>query len=246
MDRMLWVAMGGADQMLQAQGVVAHNLANASTQGYRAELHAFSSYLVQGPGYPTRVNVVDQQLGFDPRHGAMQDSGRSLDLAISGDGWIAVQAEDGTEAYTRAGSLRVNALGVLETAMGRPVLGDSGPVSVPPFSQIEVGGDGTVSVVSLGLGPETMAAVARIKLTNPAHSQMHKGGDGLMRMRDGSTAPADATVRVIGGVLEASNVNVADALVEMIQIARQFEMQVRLMSAAKENDASAQLLIRAA
>ncbi len=246
MDRMLWVATGGADQLLQAQTVVTHNLANATTSGYRADLHAFSSYLVPGPGYPTRVSVVDEQLGFDPRSGALQETGSPLDLAIRGDGWFAVQAEDGTEAYTRAGSLRLSAQGLLETATGRPVLGDGGPLSLPPAATVEVGADGTVSVVPLGLGPETMAAVARIKLVNPPVTELVKGADGLMRLRDGTTAAADAGVRVAGGTLESSNVRAADALVEMIEIARQYEMQVRLMETASSNDQAAQQLLRGA
>ncbi|TAK54327.1 MAG: flagellar basal body rod protein FlgF [Gammaproteobacteria bacterium] len=246
MDRMLWVATGGADQMLQAQTVVTHNLANATTPGFRADLHAFSSYLIQGPGFPTRVSVVDEQLGFDPRYGALQETGSPLDLAIRGDGWFAVQAADGTEAYTRAGSLRVNADGLLETAAGRLVLGDGGPLSLPPATTVEVGADGTVSVVPLGLGPETMAAVGRIKLVNPPVTELVKGADGLMRLRDGSNAAADAAVRIVGGTLESSNVRAADALVEMIQISRQYELQVRLMETARDNDQTAQQLLRAA
>lgn len=245
MDRMLWVAMTGADQLMDAQSIVSHNLANASTHGYRADLHAFSSYLVEGPGFPTRINVVAEQLGFDPRIGMLQETGRPLDVAIRGDGYIAVQALDGSEAYTRAGNLRVSASGVLETANGLAVLGDSGPVTVPPADQIAIGSDGTVSVVAEGLGPETMAAIGRMRLVNPVPEQLAKGADGLLRMRDGSAAPADAAVRVANGALESSNVNTAETLVEMIQISRQYEMQVRLMSTADQNDSALQQLLRA-
>lgn len=246
MDRMLWVATTGAAELLEAQATVAHNLANASTDGYRADLHAFSSYLVQGPGFPTRVNAVNQPLGFDPRIGTLQPTGRDLDIAIRGDGWIAVQAPDGTEAYTRAGSLRRTATGLLETAQGHPVLGDGGPLTLPALQQLEIGGDGTLSIVPEGLGPETVAAVARLKLVNPPADQLAKGPDGLMRMKDGTTAPADASVRVVSGVVESSNVNVAETLVEMIEIARQYELQVRMMDTAKQTDQAAQQLLRAA
>lgn len=244
MDKMLWVAMTGADQLLDAQSIVAHNLANASTQGYRADLHAFSSYLVQGPGFPTRIDALAEQLGFDPRVGTLQDTGRPLDVAVRGPGYLAVQAPDGAEAYTRAGDLRVNAEGLLETATGLPVLGDGGPVSVPPAAKIEIGGDGTVSVVPQGLGPEALAAIGRLRLVNPPHEQLVKGPDGLLRMRDATQAPADATVRLTSGALESSNVNVAETLVEMIEISRQFEMQVRLMNTADSNDAAVQQLLR--
>lgn len=245
MDRMLWVAMTGADQLMDAQSIVSHNLANASTHGYRADLHAFSSYLVEGPGFPTRINAVAEQLGFDPRIGMLQETGRALDVAIRGDGYLAVQSLDGSEAYTRAGNLRVSASGVLETANGLAVLGDSGPVTIPPADQVAIGSDGTVSVVAEGLGPETLAAIGRMRLVNPPPEQLVKGADGLLRMRDGSTAPADAAVRLANGALESSNVNMAETLVEMIQISRQYEMQVRLMSTADQNDSALQQLLRA-
>jgi flagellar basal-body rod protein FlgF len=244
MDKMLWVAMTGADQLLDAQTIVAHNLANASTHGFRADLHAFSSYLVEGPGFPTRIDVVAEQLGFDPRVGTVQDTGRTLDVAIRGDGYLAVQATDGTEAYTRAGALRISPSGMLETAAGLPVLGDGGPLTLPPADKVEIGGDGTISLVPEGLGPEALAAIGRIRLVNPAHEQLAKGPDGLLRMRDGTQAPADAAVRLTSGALESSNVNVAEALVEMIEISRQFEMQVRLMNTAADNDSAVQQLLR--
>lgn len=246
MDKVLWTAMGGADQMMQAQAVASHNLANASTTGFRADLHAFSSYLVQGPGFPTRVGVVHQATGFDPRQGSLEQTGRALDVAIQGEGWLAVQAADGTEAYTRAGSLRVSADGVLETASGLAVLGDGGPISLPPSSRLEVGADGTLSIVPEGLGPETAAAVARLKLVKPDAAELHKGADGLMRLPGGATAPADATVTVTSGALESSNVSIAESMIEMIQISREFELQVRLMRTAGENDEAAQQLLRAA
>lgn len=243
MDKMLWVAMTGADQLLDAQAIVSHNLANASTDGYRADLHAFSSYLVEGPGFPTRVNAVGENLGFDPRIGTLQDTSRPLDLAVRGAGWFAVQASDGTEAYTRAGSFRLSPDGVLETAGGLPVLGDGGPVTLPPFSEVQVGADGTISIVPQGLGPETLAVVGRIRLVNPGDEALVKGADGLMRMSDGSQAPPDASVRVTSGAVESSNVNVAEALVEMIEISRQFEIQVRLMETADQNDSAIQQLL---
>jgi flagellar basal-body rod protein FlgF len=246
MDRLLYVAMGGASEMLEAQAVISHNLANASTTGFRADLHAFSSYLVQGPGYDTRVSVVGEQLGFDPRSGALQETGRALDVAIHGPGYLAVQAADGTEAYTRAGNLRVNPDGVLETAAGRPVLGDGGPVTLPPFTQVGIGPDGTVSVVPEGLGPEALVQVARLRLVNPAHEDLAKGPDGLLRLHDGGQAPPDASVRISGGTLESSNVSAAEALVEMIQVSRAFEMQVRLMNTADDTDSALQQLLRPA
>ncbi len=244
MDRMLWVSMAGADQMLDAQAIIAHNMANASTHGYRADLHAFSSYLVQGPGYQTRATVVASQLGFDPRSGTFEGTGRVLDVAVRGSGWLAVQAPDGTEAYTRAGSLRLSPEGVLQTAAGYPILADGGPVSLPPANEIAIAGDGTISIVPQGLGPATLAAVARIKLVDPPVDAMVKGPDGLMRLRDGTNAAADPGVRIVSGGLETSNVNIAETLIEMIDLARQYEMQVRMMNTAEQTDQAAQQLLR--
>jgi len=245
MDKLLWTSMSGADQMMQAQGVAAHNLANASTTGFRADLHAFSSYVVQGSGFPTRVGVVHQATGFDPREGALQQTGRPLDVAVQGDGYLAVQARDGTEAYTRAGELRINPGGLLETAGGLPVLGDGGPISLPPSSRVEIGADGTITVVPEGLGPEAAAAVARVKLVRPDAALLSKGADGLLRLPEGQSAPADADVRVTSGALESSNVSIAESMIEMIQISREFELQVRLMRTAAENDEASQQLLRA-
>lgn len=243
MDKLLYVAMTGAKETLRAQAVNNHNLANASTTGFRADLAAFQSRAVSGPGFQSRVYATAGTTGWNADSGALVSTGRDLDVAIQGDGFIAVQAADGTEAYTRAGDLRVDASGLLVTGAGHPVLGDGGPISVPPSANIKVAGDGTVSIVPLGQGAETVAAVGRIKLVNPAADAVSRGDDGLFRMRDGSSAPADAGVHLALGALESSNVNVADALVNMIELSRHFDLQVKAMRSAEENaTASAQLL----
>ncbi|MFO7277864.1 MAG: flagellar basal-body rod protein FlgF [Pseudomonadota bacterium] len=243
MDRLLYVAMTGAKETLRAQGVNNHNLANASTTGFRAELSAFQNRAVTGAGFPSRVYATHSVTGWDTSAGSMISTGRSLDVAVQGDGFIAVQGRDGREAYTRAGDLRVDPSGLLLTGAGHPVLGDGGPITVPPHASIDIAADGSVSIVPLGQGPETTAVVARIKLVNPPPESLERGADGLFRTRDGMDAPADASVRLASGVLESSNVNVAEAMVTMIELARQFEMQVKMMRTAEENaDASAQLL----
>ncbi|MGE0623993.1 MAG: flagellar basal-body rod protein FlgF [Pseudomonadales bacterium] len=245
MDELIYVAMNGAKQIDRAQAIVSHNLANANTTGFRAELHGFQGVDVEGPGYETRVNTLVTPGGWSHAQGALVTTGNELDVAVSGSGWIAVQAPDGSEAYTRAGDLRVTALGVLTTGAGHPVLGDSGgPVAVPPHNKLSIGGDGTVSVIGKGQGAETIAAVTRLKLVDPPAEDLVRGEDGLMRMWDGSVAEADARVRLTSGVLESSNVNVVDALVSMIEISRQFEMQVRMMDTANENATAAASLMR--
>jgi flagellar basal-body rod protein FlgF len=174
----------------------------------------------------------------------MQPTGRALDVAIEGRGFIAVLAADGTEAYTRGGTLNVNALGLLETQRGELVLGDNGPVAVPPHVQVTMGRDGTVSIVPQGQGAETLAQVGRIKLVNPPPEAVEKRPDGLVRMRDGTVAEADASVQLLSGFIEGSNVNAADAMVGMIEYARQFEIAVRMMSVADDNAQRAASLAR--
>jgi len=243
MDELAYVAMTGAKQIMLAQAVNSHNLANASTVGFRANLTAFESVPVDGPGYDTRVNAQVQPGGWSNATGALVSTGNPLDVAVNG-GWLAVQAPDGTEAYTKAGDLRVNAVGVLTTGAGHPVMGEGGPVAVPPHIKLTIGGDGTVSIIALGQGPETSASLDRIKLVNPAAQEMVKGPDGLMHMADGSTAPADADVKLTSGSLVGSNVNAVDAMVTMIELARQFEMQVRLIDTADQNAQAAASIMR--
>lgn len=244
MDRSLYISMSGAKETLRAQTANNHNLANASTTGFRADLNAFQTRAVAGSGYASRAYATNATTGFDESQGALQSTGRDLDVGIQGEGWIAVQAADGREAYTRAGDLRVDPSGVLMTGAGHPVLGDSGPLSVPPNSSVLVAADGTVSIVPLGQGPETTASVGRIKLVKPPLDQLTRGEDGLFRTRDGSGAPADASVRVASGVLESSNVNIADAMVNMIELSRQFDLQVKAMRTAEEDAAAAAQLLR--
>jgi flagellar basal-body rod protein FlgF len=243
MDRFLYVAMTGAKETLRAQASNNHNLANASTTGFRADLSAMQSRAVAGSGFASRVYATDATTGWDQTSGAMQATGHDLDVAIQGEGWIAVQGADGREAYTRAGDLRVDPSGMLLNGAGHPVLGDGGPLTVPANSAVAVAADGSISIVPVGQGPETMATVGRIKLVNPPAGTVIRGEDGLFRTQDGASAPADANVRVSSGVLEGSNVNVADAMVNMIELSRHFDLQVKAMKAAEDNgQASAQLL----
>jgi flagellar basal-body rod protein FlgF len=244
MDRFLYLAMTGAKHTLQAQQHNNHNLANANTPGFRADLDAFMSAPVHGPGLPSRVYALETQVGADMRQGTMMTTGRDLDVAVQGEGWIAVLGADGTEAYTRRGDLRINNAGLLETGAGQLVLGNNGPVAVPPAQKLEIGVDGTVSIVPLGQAANTLAVVDRIKLVQPDNAELSKGNDGLFRLGEGAEAPADAAVRLTSGVLEGSNVNSVDALVQMINNARQFETYVKLMAAAKENDETSQRLLR--
>jgi flagellar basal-body rod protein FlgF len=244
MDRMLYVAMTGAKETLQAQAVNNHNLANASTTGFRAELSAFQSRAVDGSGYASRVYATNASTGWNNQSGAMLSTGRDLDVAINGDGWIAVQGPDGKEAYTRAGDLQIDPNGNLTNGAGHPVVGDGGPINVPPYTSIFFARDGSISIVAQGQTPDTTSTVGRIKLVKPADTALVRGDDGLFRMKDGSEAPSDATVAIGSGTLESSNVNTADAMVTMIELARHFEMQVKAIRTAEENGAAAAQIMR--
>ncbi|HKU89242.1 MAG TPA: flagellar basal-body rod protein FlgF [Steroidobacteraceae bacterium] len=244
MDRMLYVAMTGAKETLNAQAVNSHNLANVSTTGFRADLAAFQSRAVDGTGFASRVYATNASVGWDSTSGALLTTGRDLDIAVNGQGWIAVQGPDGKEAYTRAGNLQVDPTGELMTATGQPVLGDGGPINIPPYTSIFFARDGSISIVAQGQTPDTTSTVGRVKLVNPAEADLARGEDGLFRMKDGSDAPPDANVQIGSGVLESSNVNTADAMVRMIELARQFEMQVKAIRAAEENGAAASQLLK--
>jgi len=236
MDRMLFIAMNGATQTVLAQAVNSNNLANASTTGFRADLEAFSSLPVSGPGYNSRAYAVSNGQGVDFSSGSIQSTGNQLDLAINGDGWIAVQAIDGSEGYTRAGNLKVNEVGQLLTENDLPVLGNDGPIAVPPFEEFNIGDDGTVSIRPVGQEVSTLAVINRIKLVNPDLENLYKGKDGLMRVVDALPVAADSNVRVVSGALETSNVNPISSLVNMISLSRQFEMHIKVMETAKQND----------
>jgi flagellar basal-body rod protein FlgF len=244
MDRMLYVAMTGAQETLRAQTVNNHNLANVATTGFRADLAAFQSRAVDGTGFASRVYATNGTTGWDSNSGALLSTGRDLDIAVNGKGWIAVQGPDGKEAYTRAGDLQVDPTGQLLTSTGRPVLGDGGPINIPPYTSIFFARDGSISIVAQGQTPDTTSQVARIKLVNPAEADIERGEDGLFRMKNGSDAEADPAVQIGSGVLESSNVNTAQAMVTMIELARQFELQVKAIRTAEENAAAGAQLLR--
>ncbi|GIK86625.1 MAG: flagellar basal-body rod protein FlgF [Burkholderiales bacterium] len=244
MDRYIYLAMTGAQQLLQQQAVAASNLANASTSGYKAETTAFRvAPLVGGAGMPTRAYGVTSTTGADFAAGTVQPTGRALDVAIEGDGFLAVQALDGTEAYTRNGSLAISPDGELRTRGGLAVVGEGGPIVVPPDAAIAIGRDGTVSATSEADGTSTVTVVGRLKLVNPPTSSLARSGDALFRLRGGGAADADPAVVVTAGALESSNVNAVSAMVDMINLARQFDLTMKLLQHADANEQRATQLI---
>jgi len=240
MDRLIYTAMTGARHLLDQQATTANNLANATTTGFRAQLDSFRAVPVVAEGLPTRAFVVDNTVGHDFRQGAMQTTGRPLDVAVRGDGWLAVQAPDGSEAYTRNGSLKVSENGLLQTAGGLTLVGENGPIAIPPDTEIAIAGDGTVSGINTQQtqpGPSNI--LGRIKLVNPDTKGLVHGEDGLFRNQSGLPANADVNVRLADGVLEGSNVNPIDSMVNMIQLARSFDTQMSLLKNAENNAAKA-------
>jgi len=238
MDRMIYLSMAGAKASLQRQDVLANNLANVSTAGFRAEMAAFRAVPVRGDGASTRVYALETTTGYNATPGPVQATGNNLDVAMKGNAWLAVQALDGTEAYTRAGALDVNAEGLLSTKTGLTVLGDGGPIDVPPNSEVAIGSDGTISAKT-GNGRST--TIGRLKLVTPEVA-LTRGTDGLFRAAAGDL-PADANARVQDGVLEGSNVSPVETMVAMISASRQFEQQMKLLQTAQSDEQAATKLL---
>lgn len=238
MSPYLWVAMSGADATLASQAVTANNLANANTTGFRAEMYATRALPVVGSRLATQVYTVVEQPGANLESGPVTRTGRPLDVAINGQGWIVVQAPDGQPALTRNGDLSIGSTGVLETTTGHPVLGDNAqPITLPPMSSLQIGVDGTVSGVPQGSQPNAPVTLGRIQLVNPAVKNLYRGRDGLFRSR--APLVPNAAVGLTPRALEGSNVNVVDAMLHLIQNARAFEVQIRLARTSADNAGAA-------
>lgn len=242
MDRLIYTAMTGANAAQHRQQLLSNNLANASTPGFRAELATFRAVPVRGDGSSTRVFALEATAGHSDAAGPVTNTGRNLDVAVRGNSYLAVQALDGTEAYTRAGALEVSSDGTLVSAQGLPMLSDGGPITVPPGAQVSVGEDGTVSASVPG---QPAQALGRLKLVTPDNedNRLKRGEDGLFRGVQGDPLPADANARVQSGALEGSNVNPVEAMVGMISVARQFEVQMRMLQNGEKNDQTAAQLL---
>lgn len=243
MDRMIYTAMTGAKHILEQQATNSHNLANATSTGFRAQLDSFRAVPVVSEGMPTRAFVVDSTVGADFSPGVLQQTGRDLDVAIQGKGWLTVIRPDGSEAYTRNGSLRVSENGLLQNSTGQILMGDGGPIGIPPDETITVGRDGTISTVSNNYEPGAVNILGRLRLVNPPEEMLVRGKDGLFELKNGQPAAIDPEVQLVGGSLEGSNVNVVEAMVNMISLARQFDFQMKLLEKAENNANKASQLL---
>lgn len=247
MDKALYIAMTGAKHNLLAQGVNANNLANVNTDGFRADLEASRAMPVYyGGGHPTRAYAMTEIEATDFSQGAMKETGNDLDIAVKGEGWIAVQSPTGGEAYVRTGSLYIDSVGMLRTGSGLPVLGNGGPIALPPLEKVEIGDDGTVTIREAGAAPNVLATVDRIKLVNIPIENLKKAENGMIVSKEGVPQTPDPNVRIVSGFLESSNVNAVAAMTEMLSLSRQYEMQVKVMSSTDTNSQAALRLLRVA
>ncbi|WP_415904455.1 flagellar basal body rod protein FlgF [Neptuniibacter sp. QD48_55] len=245
MDKVLYLAMSGARENMLAQQAHANNLANANTTGFKADLAQARAMQVFGEGHASRVYAQTERPATDVTSGTLIETGRQLDIAVAGDGWISVIRPDGTEGYTRAGSLQINAANQLVTGSGLPVMGNGGiPIVLPPFENLEVATNGTITIQPLGENTAELLVADQIKLVNPDPQTMFKGPDGLMTTGNGAEVLPDANVRIRSGFLEASNVNAVSELTGIISSSRQFEMQVKMMKTAEENSETAASILK--
>lgn len=237
MDRLIYTVASGTKHIMEQQATASQNLANLNTTGFRAQLDTFKAVQVGGDGtLLTRTMVVNDNTATDFAQGSLQATGRPLDVAIKGKGWLAVQTPDGGEAYTRNGALQTSPNGVLQTASGLTVMGEGGPITVPPDVLVTVGADGTIATMPTDTPPAVSTVLGRLKLVNPPEQDLVRGEDGLFRTAPG-TAPvqSDPAVTVAGGMLEGSNVNPIDAMVDMIRLARSFDTQMNLLKNVENN-----------
>lgn len=244
MDNMLYISMTGARETSLAQATVSHNLANAKTTGFKADLAQFRAMPVYGEGLPSRAFVMTERPGHNFDAGSMISTGRNLDIAIRGEGWFVTQNLQGEESLTRRGDLKVTANGELLNGLDQPILGDGGPIALPPFEKVDIAKDGTITVVPVGSEPNAVAIVGRIRMVNPDPVNLEKTENGLFRSREEQDFADDASVTLQSGALEASNVSVVEELTNMISLSRQFEVQVKLMSKVEENGRSLDRLLQ--
>lgn len=245
MDRLIYTAMTGAKHTFLQQAGVANNLANISTLGFKAQMHRFQAVPVLSEAMPTRAFTVDASIQNIFDEGPIIRTDNPLDIALDGAGWIALESPDGNggEAYTRAGALEVNVNGILQTKSGFIVMGDGGPIAIPPDNNITIGPDGTVSLIPTFGAPNVVNVIGRIKLVNPPETDLERSGDGLFRLKDNGIAPLDETVKLSSGNLEGSNVNAAESMVQLISLSKQFEMQIKLLQTADQNARQADQLL---
>ena len=244
MDRLVHTSLSALRGAMARQAATANNLANVNTVGFRGEMAASRPLWLRGDSLEARVFGSEEVTGADMRAGSVTETGRDLDIAIEGDALLAVQAKNGDEAYTRRGDLQLSDTGLLTTGDGNPVLGEQGPITIPPADKVEIKPDGAIWIVPLGGDPAKPQQLDRLKLASPVGSDVVKGLDGLFRVRGGGALPSDPAGRVLAGSLEGSNVEATKALVDMIEASRAWETQLKLINTARDLDGAGADLMR--
>jgi flagellar basal-body rod protein FlgF len=245
MDKLLYIAASGANQDLMATSLRANNLANAQTNGFKAQLEQARAMPAFGEGLPSRVFSMTESPTNDYESGPMITTDRPLDVAIQGNGWFSVQTPEGEEALTRNGNFTMSADGALQDSKGNLVMGQAGPIFLPiPVQNITIGHDGRISTRLQGAPESAIEEVGRLKLANPELDQIKRRTDGLFDLKDGGFIEQDLNVSVRSGMLEGSNVNAVDEMVQMISLQRHYEMQVKLMNKADQLSMRGNMLLR--
>lgn len=245
MDRLAYTSLSALRGAMARQATTANNLANANTTGFRAEMSAVRPLWLQGgAALQSRAPSTGEVMAADMRAGAVSETGRDLDIALEGDALLAVQSNEGDEAYTRRGDLQLSDSGLLTTGDGFPVLGEGGPITLPPADKVTIDRDGRILIVPEGGDPAQPQEIERLKVVSPTGSKIVKALDGLFRVENGGALPQDPGARVISGSLEGSNVEATKALVDMIEASRAWDTQMKLISTAREIDASGADLMR--
>lgn len=245
MDKLIYSSLSAMRSAMARQTMTANNLANVNTAGFRGEMSSSTALWLKGDGLDARATNSGEVTSADMTEGTVAETGRDLDVAVQGkDSLLAVQSREGDEAYTRRGDLQVSDSGLLTTGDGMPVLGDSGPITLPPYDKLVIAGDGTISIIPQGGDATQLQQVDRLKLVSTNGNMVEKGLDGLFRLRSGGTLGADPQASVRQGALEGSNVNVSATLIDMIEASRDWDMQVKMMSSAQDIDKASTDLMR--
>lgn len=244
MDRLIYTSLSAMRGAMARQQATASNLANAATPGFRADIAEAQALWLAGPSLGDRAMASEEVLNADMKAGSVTATGRDLDISLAGDSLLTVQSPDGEEAYTRRGDLQIGASGLLTTGDGHPVLGEGGPITIPPADRVNIAKDGRILFVPAGGDPAQVQELDRLKLASPAGSSIAKGLDGLFRVKGGGVLPVDPDAQIATGQLEESNVSATEALVDMIDASRAWDMQLKLITSARDLDAASAELMR--
>lgn len=245
MDKVLYIGVSGAKNAQVAQRIHANNLANINTGGFRRDFSYSRAQEIGGEGLESRIMVATAAGGSRFTPGTLEHTGRTLDVAVNGAGWLTVIDGEGEEAFTRAGHLRIGIDGNLLSENGLQIAAaGGGPLNIPPYQQLDIGEDGTISIIPAGGEEAQPVQVGQLKLVKPDQRFISKSEDGLFRPTNGEGAVQDETVQVKTGYLESSNVSAVEEMISMMNLSRHFEVQMKIMKTASEMASAGDRLMR--